>query len=123
MPTASGAWLTLRGSILEGGPEPRVAILIEPARDADLLPMALDAYGLTDREREVTALIVRGLSAPAVGRTLFLSPWTVKDHLKAIFDKVGVSSRAELVAAIHHRWALNLGDDSDGLDAGQVSRR
>jgi DNA-binding CsgD family transcriptional regulator len=111
-PTATGAWLTLHGSVLEGpdGDDPgRVAIVIEPARGADLLQLAFEAYGLTARERDVATLVARRLSTPQIGRQLFLSPWTVKDHLKAIFEKVGVSSQAQLVAAIHLRWAANVG--------------
>jgi DNA-binding CsgD family transcriptional regulator len=107
-PTASG-WLTLHGSVLEDDDAGRIAIVIEPARDADLLPLALDAYGLSEREGEVAALVARRLSAPQIARKLFLSPWTVKDHLKSIFEKVGVSNQAELAAAIHLRWALELG--------------
>jgi DNA-binding CsgD family transcriptional regulator len=101
-PTASGAWLTLHGSLLDD--DGRIAIVIQPARDADLLPLALDAYGLTEREREVAALAARRLPTLEIGRELYLSPWTVKDYLKTIFEKVGVSNRAELVAAVHLRW-------------------
>jgi DNA-binding CsgD family transcriptional regulator len=108
MRTLAGAWLTLHGSMLEGDAAQRVAIVIEPARDADLFPLLLDAYGLSDRERDITALVARGLPTGEIARRLYLSPWTVKDHLKAIFDKVGVSSRTELVAAIHLRRALEV---------------
>jgi DNA-binding CsgD family transcriptional regulator len=48
----------------------------------------------------VTRLVARGLATDAIAARLYLSPWTVQDHLKAIFEKVGVSTRGELVARL-----------------------
>ena len=55
---------------------------------------------LTDRETEVLRLIAQGRSNPEIAAELFLSPHTVRDHLKAIFEKVGVGTRGELVARL-----------------------
>lgn len=41
--------------------------------------------------------MLRGQSAKAIASTLVISPWTVQDHLKAIYDETGVRSRAELL--------------------------
>ena len=41
-----------------------------------------------------------GADTAAIGAGLFLSPWTVQDHLKSIFAKVAVRSRGELVARL-----------------------
>ena len=60
---------------------------------------------LTERERAVTWLVARGLATREIGAELHLSPWTVQDHLKAIFGKVGVRSRGELVARLYRRRA------------------
>jgi DNA-binding CsgD family transcriptional regulator len=63
----------------------------------------LGAYGLTPREREITALAAQGRSTKQIASALGISPFTVQDHLKAVFGKVGVQSRAELVAALYVR--------------------
>jgi DNA-binding CsgD family transcriptional regulator len=93
----SGRWLIVRGSALTDG---QVAVMIEPARPHELAPLVADAYGLSDREREVTELVARGLPTDAIAARLYLSPWTVQDHLKRIFEKVGVDTRGELVARV-----------------------
>ena len=72
----------------------------EPARSHELAPLIADAYALTDRERAVAQLVAQGLATDAIAGRLHLSPWTVQDHLKSIFEKVGVSSRGELIGRI-----------------------
>ena len=61
---------------------------------------ALRALGLSAREREVAALVLQGNSTKAIASALVISPWTAQDHLKSIYDKVGVSSRSELVSLV-----------------------
>jgi DNA-binding CsgD family transcriptional regulator len=58
------------------------------------------AYGLTKQEQTITQLVCRGLSTRELGGRLHITANTVQDHLKSIFDKTGVRSRRELVAAI-----------------------
>jgi DNA-binding CsgD family transcriptional regulator len=53
---------------------------------------------LTGREREVLQLAAEGLSAPAIGRRLVLSPATVRTHLRHIYEKLDVGDRAAAVA-------------------------
>ena len=95
----SGRWVLVRGSALgNGGSAPRIAVTLEPARAPELAEVIVDAFGLTRRERRVTELVAQGLPNVAIAGQLFLSPYTVQDHLKAIFEKLGVSSRGQLVA-------------------------
>ena len=96
--TASGRWLVIHGSIAGDGPDRRSVVTLAPAGTPELAPLIADAYELTERERAVTQLVAQGLSTEAIAQRLFLSPWTVQDHLKAIFEKTGTGTRGELVA-------------------------
>jgi DNA-binding CsgD family transcriptional regulator len=95
----SGCWLTLYGSLTEATPErpSETVVIIEPAKPEELLPFSISAYGLSPREEELVKLIVRGLSTARISRTLFISEHTVQNHLRSVFEKVGVRSRGELV--------------------------
>jgi DNA-binding CsgD family transcriptional regulator len=53
---------------------------------------------LTEREREVVHLLLRGNSAKAIARVLEISPETARNHLKRVYPKLGVTSQAELFA-------------------------
>ncbi len=95
----SGRWLTLYGSLTEATLERRAetVIIIEPTKPEELLPFSMAAYGLSPREEELVQLVVRGLSTARISRTLFISEHTVQNHLRSVFEKVGVRSRGELV--------------------------
>ncbi|HLL41242.1 MAG TPA: helix-turn-helix transcriptional regulator [Rubrobacteraceae bacterium] len=99
--TASGRWLVLHASRLRAAEtEGRIAVIFEEARPSEIAPLIVDAYGLTKREGEITRLVLRGLSTAEVSEELHITPNTVRDHFKAIFDKVGVRSRRELVGQV-----------------------
>ena len=53
---------------------------------------------LSDREREVLALIVRGLTNDEIAEQLMISPATARHHVSACFQKLGVANRAQAVA-------------------------
>ena len=61
---------------------------------------------LTSREREVLKLVAAGHSAPEIAERIHLSPATVKSHLQAIYDKLGVAERAAAVAEGMRRGLL-----------------
>jgi DNA-binding CsgD family transcriptional regulator len=112
--TASGTWLVVRGSALVGVGDNRIVVTFEPIRPHQLAPLIADAYELTDRQRALIQLVTRGLPTDAIAQRLCLSPWTVQDHLKSIFEKVGVSTRGELVARLffeHHAPRLAQGSE------------
>jgi DNA-binding CsgD family transcriptional regulator len=95
--TRSGRWLTLHAEALDAD---RVSVIVEPTRPFELAAVICDAYGLTPREREVARLAVAGHANKDIAQMLWLSQWTVQDHLKKVFEKLAVHSRAELVARL-----------------------
>jgi DNA-binding CsgD family transcriptional regulator len=58
------------------------------------------AGGLSDREREVGALVVDGLTQKEIGARLYISPKTVEQHVARLRQKLAASNRATLVAAL-----------------------
>ena len=115
--TRRGVWLLVHASVLRGG-DGNVAVVIEPAKASEVAPLIVDAYELTPREVDVTRALARGLTTSEIARELYLSRYTVQDHLKSVYEKAGVSSRGELVAkmfADHYHDVLT--DALHGADA------
>jgi DNA-binding CsgD family transcriptional regulator len=99
MRTPDGQWLIVDASLLEDD-ESRgsVAIVMRPAPAGAVLDSVLRSLGLSEREREVAGLVAQGQSTKSIAAELVLSPWTVADHLKAIYAKAAVNGRSGLVA-------------------------
>ena len=87
-----------------------------PASTGPVMPSWIDVWlaamfgqksgiisGLTAREMEVLALVAEALSDAQVAERLFLSPYTVKAHLRSIYGKLGVSSRVAATRRVAER--------------------
>jgi DNA-binding CsgD family transcriptional regulator len=96
----NGHWIVLHGAVLRSDSRRRVAVIVEPAHPARISPLLMAAYGLSDREQSVTRLVLSGADTAEIAGTLSISPHTVQQHLKSIFEKTGVRSRRELVAKV-----------------------
>ena len=96
----SGTWVVLHGAALVTEGARRVAVIVEPAHPARISPLLMSAYGLTQREQEVTRLVLQGESTAEIADRLVVSPHTVQQHLKRIFEKTGVRSRRDLVGKL-----------------------
>lgn len=101
MRDARNNWVVLQASRLISGDDPeQMVVTVEPATTRDLTTLLLAAYGVTVREREVCLEVLSGNPTADIARSLHISPHTVHDHLKSLFEKVGVGSRGELVAKL-----------------------
>ncbi|MCW3036771.1 MAG: transcriptional regulator, LuxR family [Actinobacteria bacterium] len=96
----SGNWVVLHGVCLVGDGTRRIAVIVEPAHPARISPLLMAAYGLTEREQEVTRLVLQGNSTVEIAQQLVVSGHTVQQHLKSVFDKTGVRSRRDLVGKV-----------------------
>lgn len=96
----SGVWVVLHGATLVSDGTRRIAVIVERAHPARLAPLLMSAYGLSQREQDVTRLVLCGESTAAIAERLVVSEHTVQQHLKSIFEKTGVRTRRDLVGKV-----------------------
>jgi len=108
----------LHASRLSGPSTQRhIAVIFEAARPAEVAPLIVQVYDLSKRESEILQSVVRGLSTTEISAEFRISSNTVQDHLKAIFEKVGVHSRRELVGQLFAQQYQPRIEAGRGLDA------
>ena len=97
--TRAGRWLTLHGArtFSQGGRQGVTTVVIEPSRPHELAWLRASAYGLSERERVVVDHVARGASTKEIAEAMFISEYTVQEHLSHIFDKVGARGRQTLI--------------------------
>ncbi len=95
----SGRWLTLHGAqtVAHADCGGKTMVVLEPARPRELAWLQASAYGLSERERAVVDRVAQGVSTTEIARALYISEYTVQEHLSHAFDKVGVRGRRALV--------------------------
>jgi DNA-binding CsgD family transcriptional regulator len=69
-------------------------------RFARIAPAAATAAALSPREREIARMVAKGHTNQAIADVLGISVWTVSTHLRRAFAKLGVNSRAAMVAGV-----------------------
>jgi two-component system, NarL family, nitrate/nitrite response regulator NarL len=79
------------------------AVMQQFASPSDPSPRDRDKPRLSNREREIVALVAQGFKNKEIAERMFISEQTVKNHLHNIFDKLGVSDRLELALYAIHR--------------------
>jgi len=84
-------------------------LLAQPSDGAaDLVGADLDV--LTEREREVVALVAHGLTNDDIAARLYVSPLTAKTHVNRAMTKLGVRDRAQLVVIAYRTGLVRAGD-------------
>ncbi|MCG2722541.1 MAG: response regulator transcription factor [Thermodesulfovibrionales bacterium] len=83
--------------ITQRGKNPLLLLCLNPEKRLLSLSKQSNKYGLTRREIEVVSLLSEGLTNKRIGRKLFISEYTVENHLRSIYRKVGVKNRTSLV--------------------------
>lgn len=119
-----GRWVILQGSpLIHRDGHRRVSIVLEAANPGHLTSLLMRAYGLTSREQEVAALVLRGDATSSIARRMAIAPGTVQAHLRNIFEKTGVRSRRELIAVTFQRhYEPRVRDNEHRTTAGRPSR-
>lgn len=104
MLSRANRWLVIHATHLVQNPGlDQIAVIIEPARPDEFIPLMLRIHRLAPRESEVAVLVLSGRSTKEISKQLRLSENSVQDHLKVVFEKVGVHSRRELTAYLQGR--------------------
>lgn len=85
---------------LNGARDGCVVILLEERRHRDHLARATRDYSLTNRERQVLALLLQGDTNAQIAAVLALAETTVTDHVKNLLKKTGSRNRAEMSARV-----------------------
>jgi len=97
---ADGRWVMIEAAPLEERAHGEIAVTLRDATSRETFGRRCRIYGLSPREREVVAALVAGLDTRAVTERLFISPHTVQDHLKSVFEKMSIHSRREMLAKL-----------------------
>jgi DNA-binding CsgD family transcriptional regulator len=98
--TVRGDWLSVHASPLHGRGEPSVVLILEEPGPGELTSLVLASHGVTSAQERVVALVLQGYSTKQIVSQLAISQYTVQEHLRAVFDKLGVRSRQELAAVL-----------------------
>jgi two-component system, NarL family, nitrate/nitrite response regulator NarL len=109
---------------LVGGSSKQIVFDIDVDGDRYILTRTAQAedtgFSLSPREREIVRMVARGHQSKVIAAVLNISSWTVCTHMRRIFAKLGVSSRAAMVAKVADLGIFGM---SEALDAPVIPQR
>ena len=98
---AEGRWVTVRAARMDDGAAPSqrdIAVTIQASTAAERMALFGRCFGLSERERELVAHLAAGSDTRGVAARMYVSAYTVQDHLKSVFAKTGTHGRRSLLA-------------------------
>jgi DNA-binding NarL/FixJ family response regulator len=95
---AGGSWVTLRAVRMGDEAEHDIAVTIEASTPAERLDVFGRASGLSGREQELLGHLAAGSDTRDIAARMYLSSYTVQDHLKSVFAKTGTHNRRTLLS-------------------------
>ena len=93
-----GGWVVVEAARLSPEGKARIAVTFRRAAPEETFDRLCLLYALTPRERTVVACLLGGADSASASADLAISPYTLQDHLKSVFAKIGIHSRRELFA-------------------------
>ena len=85
---------------MSGQSSRHLLLVLERVQRRDAVAQNLERFSLSPRECDVVMLVLYGHSNRRIADQLFLAEYTVEDHLKRVFSKLGVKSRTALASKI-----------------------
>ncbi|HEX3462424.1 MAG TPA: helix-turn-helix transcriptional regulator [Candidatus Elarobacter sp.] len=91
-------FMVVRVAPLTGPAGPKIGVLVERYRSRNALRYAADKFGMSSRELEVLALVLKGFGTPQIATALDIAESTAHDHIKRMMLKTRARNRVELAA-------------------------
>ncbi|HTD38397.1 MAG TPA: helix-turn-helix transcriptional regulator [Candidatus Limnocylindrales bacterium] len=91
-------FMVVRVAPLTGPAGPKIGVLVERYRSRNPLRHAADKFGMSSRELEVLALVLKGFGTPQIATALDIAESTAHDHIKRMMLKTRARNRVELAA-------------------------
>jgi DNA-binding CsgD family transcriptional regulator len=107
VPSDDGRWTMIEAATLAGRGDGQIAVTLRALTPTERFELCR-VHALSARERQLIARLAGGLDTKTVTQRLYISPYTVQDHLKSVFAKLHVHSRRELLAKLNGRSTVEL---------------
>ena len=91
-------FMVVRVAPLAGPAGPKIGVLVERYRSRNPLRHAAEKFGMSSRELEVLALVLKGFGTPQIASALDIAESTAHDHIKRMMLKTRARNRVELAA-------------------------